>query len=111
MNIRRIIKEQLLKEQLLCHLVSPRGHGKGGYMSNGEALALINRIQTSAQGEIHDPKKQEMFRQTIAQFKHDITDADTNNDNVDTYLHKLRDIVGCYSLETKDNSNPEDFDF
>lgn len=110
MNIKKIIKEELLREQLLCTLVSPKGHGAGGYMSNGEALALINRIQISA-GEIKDPKKSAIFKQTLSQFRHDITNADTNNDNVDTYLHKLRDLVGCYGLTNQDNTNKEDFDF
>jgi hypothetical protein len=110
MNIKRIIREELLREQLLCTLVSPKGHGEDGYMSNGEALSLINRIQTSA-GEIKDPRKAAMFKQTLSQFRHDITNADTNNDNVDTYLHKLRDLVGCYGLSNRDNTNPEDFDF
>lgn len=110
MNLRRIIKEELLKEQLLCKLISPIGRGKGGYMSNGEALSLINRIESGV-GEIKDPKKLMMFKKTIEQFKQDINNIDTNNDTIDTNLHKLSDLVGCYRLSNKDNTNPKDFDF
>jgi len=109
MNIRRIIKEELLKEQLLCHLVSPNGSGKGGYMSNDQALSLINRIEQSAKSEIKDKNKLTQFKNIIQQFRHDIKNADTNNDNVDTYLHKLRDLVGCYGLSNSDENNKEDF--
>ena len=109
MNIKRIIKEELLKEQLLCHLVSPIGNGKGGYMSNSQALSLIDRIEQGAKSEIKDKNKMTQFMSTIKQFRHDIKNADTNNDNVDTYLHKLRDLVGCYNLSDSDENSKEDF--
>jgi hypothetical protein len=111
MNLRRIIKEELLKEQLLCKLISPLGSGKGRYISNDEALNLITRIEYSAKGEIKDPKKLMMFKKSMEQFKQDINNIDTNNDTVNTNLHKLRDLIGCYGLSNTDNANPKDFDF
>ena len=109
MNIRRIIKEELLKEQLLCHLVSPRGNGKGGYIPNDQTLSLIDRIEQSGNSEIKDRHKLTQFKSTIQQFKQSIKTTDTNNDNVDTYLHKLRDLVGCYNLSNSDENSKEDF--
>ena len=97
-KLRKIIKEELLKEQILCHLISPKGNGEGGYMSNDEALKLIDRIEVGGRKEIRDPEKLSQFLKTIQQFRNDIDHVDTNNDTVDTYLHKLRDLVGCYSL-------------
>lgn len=111
MNIRKIIKEELLKEQVLCHLVSPKGSGHGGYMSNDEALSLINRIERSGTSEIKDKGKLSQFKNTLSQFRNDIKRVDTNNDTVDTYLHKLRDLVGCYNLSTTDEKDSRDFDF
>ena len=97
-TLKKIIKEELLKEQILCHLVSPKGHGEGGYISNEEALNLIDKIEYGGKKEIKDPSKLQQFNKTIQQFRQDINGTDTNNDTVDTYLHKLRDLVGCYSL-------------
>jgi hypothetical protein len=96
--LKKIIKEELLKEQILCHLVSPIGSGKGGYIPNEEALNLINKIEFGGKKEIKDPYKLKQFNKTIQQFRKDINGTDTNNDTVDTYLHKLRDLIGCYSL-------------
>lgn len=90
--------KKLLKEQLVCHLISPRGSGEGGYMSNSEAFNLINKIEQGGRSEIKDPNKLSSFLNTLKQFRHDIKNADTNLDTVDTYLHKLRDLVGCYNL-------------
>ena len=98
MNIKKIIKEELLKEQVVCHLISPRGNGNGGYMSNEETLELIKKIWESGRKEITDKSKLQTFRKTLQNFKKDIIRVDTNNDTIDTYLHKLRDLVGCYSL-------------
>ena len=97
-KLRKLIKEELLKEQILCHLVSPKGNGEGGYIPNEEALNLIDRIEDGGKKEIKDPSKLKQFIKTIQQFRQDIDGIDTNNDTVNTYLHKLRDLVGCYSL-------------
>jgi len=109
MSLKKIIREELLREQLLCHLISPRGTGKGGYISNKDALSLINKMEQSAKSEIKDQKKLTQFNITIQQFKNDITNVDTNNDSVDTYLHKLRNLFGCYNLSNSDGKNKEDF--
>lgn len=93
MNVKRIILEQIL-----CHIVSPKGTGGGGYISNKEALNLIRKIEDQSEKEIKDPKKRMEFDKVIQQFKKDINNIDTNNDTVDTYLHRLRDIIKCYSL-------------
>jgi hypothetical protein len=98
MNVKRIILEQIL-----CHLVSPKGTGEGGYISNKEALNLIRKIEDQSEKEIKDPKKKEEFNKVIQQFKKDINNIDTNNDTVDTYLHRLRDIIKCYSLGNYDD--------
>ena len=97
-KLRKIIKEELLKEQILCHLISPKGNGEGGYIPNDEALELIDKIESGGKAEIKDPSKLKQFLKTIQQFRSDVDHIDTNNDTVDTYLHKLRDLVGCYSL-------------
>jgi hypothetical protein len=96
--LKKIIKEELLKEQILCHLISPKGGGNGGYMENGEAIELINKIWLSGKQEIKDSKKLIQFKSTIDNFRKDVNGVDTNNDTVNTYLHKLRNLIGCYSL-------------
>lgn len=93
--LKKIIKEELLKEQIVCHLVAPKGKGNGGYMSNEEALDLINKIQLGGRKEIHDPRIWSKFVETLSDFRQNIKNIDTNNDTVDTYLHKLRDLIGC----------------
>ena len=98
MNIKRIILEQIL-----CHMVSPKGTGEGGYVSNQEALKLISDIEKQSENEVKDPKKKEEFKKVIKQFRRDITNVDTNNDTIDTYLHRLRDIIKCYSLGNYDD--------
>jgi len=99
-------KDRGLTEQVACHEVAPKGHGEGGYMSNEEALSLIDRI-AGDRNKIKDPKKLQMFDKTISDFRHDIKIADTNLDTVDTYLHKLRTLFNCFNLETPDNK-PKD---
>lgn len=91
--------KNILSEQILCHLISPKGKGKGGYMENEEALVLIEKIKNEGDSEIKDPKKLEEFNNTIEKFKSDIIRVDTNLDTIDTYLHRLRDIVGCFNLD------------
>ena len=91
--------KNILSEQILCHLIAPKGKGKGGYMDNKEALVLIEKIKNEGDSEIKDPKKLEEFNDTIEKFKDNIIKVDTNLDTIDTYLHKLRDIVGCFNLD------------
>ena len=101
MNIRKIIKEELLTEQLVCHLISPTGK-KSTYVSNEEALNLIDKIERSAEMNKTALKNQfqrNQFKKTIQQFRDDIKGIDTNNDTIDTYLHKLRTLLNCFSLE------------
>jgi hypothetical protein len=89
------LNEGLLKEnQIICKLVSPKPR-KGNYISNQEALELFENIQSQGQSEIADPKVLEKFNSTIEQFKQDINRLEINNDTVDTYLHKLRTLLGC----------------
>lgn len=100
MNIKRIIKEELLTEQLVCHLISPTN--KNGYITNEEAFKLIDKIERSAEMNKTVLKTQfqiDQFKKTIQQFKNDIKGIDTNNDTIDTYLHKLRTLFNCFSLE------------
>lgn len=79
----------------LCKLVSPKGRGKGGYISNEDAAKLINQLEFGSSKHIKDPKKLKEFRKIIEQFESDIKKSDTNLDTIDTYLHKLRSLVGC----------------
>lgn len=105
------LNENLLKEQqITCQMVAPKPKGGGNYMSNEEALTLIDKIQIQGRKEIHDQKILAQFIKTLSDFRHDIKGVDTNNDTLDTYLHKLRTLLKCYNLETKYNS-PEDFVF
>lgn len=105
------LSEGLIKEQqITCQMVSPKPKGGGNYISNEEALDLIDKIQIQGRKEIHDPKILAQFIKTLSDFRHDIKGVDTNNDTFDTYLHKLRTLLNCYGMETKDNS-PEDFVF
>lgn len=107
----RGLSENLLKEQIVCHLVSPRGKGKGGYMSNEEALDMIDKIQVEGRKEIHDPQLWVKFVETLSEFRQNIKGVDTNNDTVDTYLHKLRELLKCYNLTGAKDNSPEDFVF
>lgn len=111
MNIKKIIREvidnnpyydfmdyddDITSENLdLCKLVSPRGSSAGGYMSNEEAINLINRIKLSGDKHLTGSKKIIEFNKVIEDFKKQIIQVDTNLDTIDTYLHKLRDIVNC----------------
>ena len=105
------LNENVLKEQqITCQMVAPKPKGGGNYMSNKEALALIDKIQIQGRKEIHDQKILAQFIKTLSDFRHDIKVVDTNNDALDTYLHNVRNMLKCYDLETKDNS-PEDFVF
>ena len=92
-------ENRLLNEQVLCHLVSPlsnRTNGYGtGYISNEEANALIDKIERSSEMEIKDPNILKRFKETIQEFRREIKDIDTNNDTIDTNLHKLRDLINC----------------
>jgi len=101
MNIRKIIKEELLTEQLVCHLISPTGR-KNTYISNEEAFNLIDRIVRSANMNktvLKNERTVQQFNKTIQQFRSDIKGIETNNDTVDTYLHKLRTLLSCFNLE------------
>ena len=101
MDIRRIIKEELLTEQLVCHLISPTNR-RNPYISNEEAFDLINKIVRSANMNktvLRDEKTTQQFNKTIQQFRHDIKGINTNNDTVDTYLHRLRTLLNCFNLE------------
>ena len=84
----------LKEQQITCKLVSPKP-SKGNYISNQEALELFENIQSQGQSEIVDPKVLKKFNSTIEQFKQDINRLEINNDTVDTYLHKLRTLLGC----------------
>jgi hypothetical protein len=107
----RNLGEGLIKEQqVTCQMISPKPKGGGNYMSNQEALELMNTIQVQGRKEIHDPKILAQFVKTLSDFRQNIKDVDTNNDTLNTYLHKLRTLLNCYGMETKDNS-PEDFVF
>lgn len=107
----RGMSEGLLKEQMVCHLVSPRGNGKGGYMSNEEALKMIDKIQIEGRKEIHDPQIWSKFVETLSEFRQSIKNVDTNNDTVDTYLHKLRELLKCYNLDGGLDNSKKDFVF
>jgi hypothetical protein len=107
----RDLSENLLKEQMVCHLISPRGKGKGGYMSNEEALNMINKMQIEGRKEIHDPQIWAKFVETLSEFKQNIKNVDTNNDTVDTYLHKLRELLKCYNLDGDIDNSTKDFVF
>ena len=37
--------------------------------------------------------------------------VDTNNDTVDTYLHKLRELLKCYNLDGDTDNSTKDFVF
>lgn len=89
------INEGLLKEQqITCRLVSPTSkHGK--YIPNESLKKLVNKIQTQGENEIGDLKILEKFNETINQFRKDIDYLEINNDTVNTYLHKLRTLLGC----------------
>lgn len=91
-------------------MVSPKSKDGGNYMSNQEVIELIDKIQVQGKKEIHDPKILAQFVKTLSNFRHDINGVDTNNDTMDTYIHKLRTLLKCYDMETVDNS-PEDFIF
>ena len=105
------LNEGLLKEQqITCQMISPSGHERGNYISNEEALSLIDKIQIQGRKEIHNQKVLARFIETLSAFRHDIKSIDTNNDTFNTYLHKLRTLLNCYGIETKDNST-EDFVF
>jgi len=97
MNIKKIIREVIEDNSKidLCKLVSPKGTGKGGYMSNEEAAKLINHLEFNSDKHFKDPKKLEEFKSVIEKFESDIKRTDTNLDTIDTYLHKLRTIAGC----------------
>jgi hypothetical protein len=97
MNIKKIIREVINNKSYtdVCDMVSPRGHGKGGYMSNEEALNLINKIKLGKEKHIKNPIKLKQFEQVIQNFESDIKRLDANLDTIDTYLHKLRTILGC----------------
>jgi hypothetical protein len=111
MNLKKIIKKELLKEQqVTCKMVSPKPRGGGNYISNEEALELIDNIQLQGRKEIRDQKILSQFISTLSEFRNNIKNVDTNNDTVDTYLHKLRTLLKCYGMETIDNSS-EDFVF
>jgi hypothetical protein len=105
------LNEGLIKEQqITCQMVSPKPKGGGNYMSNEETLEMIDKIQIEGRKEIHDPKVLAQFIKTVSDFRQDIKGIDTNNDTVDTYLHKLRTLLNCYGMESLENS-PEDFVF
>lgn len=107
----RNLGEGLIEEQqLTCKMVSPKSKDGGNYMSNQEALELIDKIQIQGRKEIHDPEILTQFVKTLSNFRDDINGVDTNNDTMDTYIHKLRTLLKCYDMETVDNS-PEDFIF
>jgi hypothetical protein len=107
----RNLEEGLIKEQqITCKMVSPKSKDGGNYMSNQEALELIDKIQLQGRKEIHDPKILAQFVKTLSDFRRDIKGVDTNNDTMDTYIHKLRTLLNCYGMETIDDS-PEDFVF
>jgi hypothetical protein len=93
------LNEQLLGEQIACHLISPKGDGNGGYIDNQKALEIVKKIEsdTKSYQRLSD-KEKEMFRSTIKNFKNDILRADTNLDTIDTYLHKLANLFKCYPL-------------
>ena len=111
MNIKNIIRKELLREQVACREVSPRGKGKGGYISNEELLKFIDKIEIDGLKDFkNNPKKLEMFKNTLKNFRRDVKVVDTNLDTVDTYLHKLRDLFNCYDLSNKDNTT-EDYLF
>lgn len=107
----RDLNENLLKEQMACHLISPRGKGKGGYMSNQEALDMINKIQIQGRKEIHDPETLSKFVETVSDFRQSIKNIDTNNDTIDTYLHKLRELLKCYDIDSGIDAQGKDFVF
>jgi hypothetical protein len=107
----RNLGESVVKEQqVICKMISPKGHERGNYMSNQEALELINKIQVSGRKKIQDPKILAQFVKTLSDFRNNIKNVDTNNDTIDTYIHKLRTLLNCYGMETMDNS-PKDFVF
>jgi len=81
------------------------------YMSNEEALDMINKIQVQGRKEIHDPKILAQFVETLSQFRESIKNTDTNNDNVDTYLHKLRELLKCYDISHDADNSSQDFVF
>lgn len=108
-NIKNIIKKELLREQVACREVSPKGNGKGGYISNEELLKFIDKIEVDGYKDFkNNPKKLQMLKNTLKSFRRDVKNVDTNLDTVDTYLHKLRDLFNCYGLSNNDNT-PEDF--
>lgn len=104
----RDLSEGILKEQLACKLISPVGHGLGGYVDNDEALKMVDKIQIQGRKEIHDPETLSKFIETISEFREAIKKIDTNNDTVDTYLHKLRELLKCYDIN---NNSPKNFVF
>ena len=91
-------------------MISPPGHERGNYISNEEALSLIDKIQIQGRREIQDQKVLAQFIKTLSDFRQDIKNIDTNNDTFNTYLHKLRTLLNCYGIENTDNSS-EDFVF
>jgi hypothetical protein len=91
-------------------MISPKTKGGGNYMSNEEALEMIDKIQIQGRKEIHDPKVLTQFIKTVSDFRQDIKGIDTNNDTLNTYLHKLRTLLNCYGMESLENP-PEDFVF
>lgn len=95
----RDLLEGTLKEQVVCHMVSPRGRGKGGYIGNEEAMNLIGQIENDHESlKKLNSKELKMFYNTIKDFKQDILKSDTNLDNIDTYLHKLTNIFKCHPI-------------
>lgn len=107
----RNIGEGLIKEQqITCKMISPKGNTRGNYISNDQALELIDKIQVQGREEIHDVDMLQKFIETLSDFRHDLKHSDTNNDTTNTYIHKLRTLLKCYDMETVDNS-PEDFIF
>lgn len=99
------LNEGLIKEQqITCKMISPKSKSGKNYIDNKEALTLIDEIQVQGREEIRDPKVLERFIKTLSDFRHDIKGVDTNNDTIDTYLHKLRTLLKCYNIETMDEN-------
>jgi len=108
----RDLNESLINEQqITCQMTSPKPKGGGNYISNEEALDMIDKIQVQGRKEIHDQEILAKFIETLSEFRQNIKSIDTNNDTIDTYLHKLRELLKCYNIENSTDNLPEDFVF
>jgi hypothetical protein len=56
-------------------MVSPKPKDGGNYISNEEALELINNIQLQGRKEIHDQKILSQFISTLSEFRNNIKTA------------------------------------